>query len=441
MTTQPLTPPRPSAGRVFGSIVWALTPLLSLGILTPITFVIEWIRRRTVTAFLSFAFYTCLFIWSVSANGGPQEEIALTAYIIIGWLFATAHAFVVRPKVWYLKAAAAPTATAAPTAATMPAAETLPPPVPSAQPVQFPSSMPFPGAAEQPRQRTEPVPPPPAPEPTPAPESPRQHEDTAPAEEPRVAEPRADDSQTADPRTADPILGQAQDEPVIALVAQALIDAGDAAAIPLARFEQRFFGNFRPDPAELQRFADTGRAQIQELAVTDPAAAEAAHRRAESILSELGAETATGRGSTHEPETTAAPADPAQDPEPEPEPETSEQPRKTTANTTLLDERTIGRQVCESETYRAHIQGMRRFPDSSVVTAIIDAAHTVGGFLTTAEVGRIAGRPTSSVDGYVSQLQRALNIDGVQVLSRQDNSAGIRLDLELLRQQFLGGRP
>lgn len=124
--------------------------------------------------------------------------------------------------------------------------------------------------------------------------------------------------------------------------------------------------------------------------------------------------------------------------EPQTKPKRGKEPAPAAAP--LFEEATLGRRVCESETYRAHVKGVRRIPDPAAVTAIIDAAQAAGGVLASAQVGRIAEKPAASVAGYVSQLQRALNIDGTQVLSRQDDGASVRIDLELLRQQFLGGR-
>jgi hypothetical protein len=106
----------------------------------------------------------------------------------------------------------------------------------------------------------------------------------------------------------------------------------------------------------------------------------------------------------------------------------------------LFEEASLGRRICESATYTAQIQGVRRAPGSTEVAAIIDAAAAAGGVIAATQIGRIANKGTASINGYISQLQRALNIDGTQVLATQDDGASVRLDLELLRQQFLGGR-
>ncbi|QSB05149.1 BREX-2 system phosphatase PglZ [Natronoglycomyces albus] len=124
----------------------------------------------------------------------------------------------------------------------------------------------------------------------------------------------------------------------------------------------------------------------------------------------------------------------------EPSSKSKQSGKPTQSAATLFAEVTLGQQICESDTYRAHVKGLRRVPDSVAVMAIIDAVQSAGGVLASAQVGKIADKPAASVDGYVSQLQRALNIDGTQVLSKQDDGTSIRIDLELLRQQFLGGR-
>jgi hypothetical protein len=105
----------------------------------------------------------------------------------------------------------------------------------------------------------------------------------------------------------------------------------------------------------------------------------------------------------------------------------------------LFDEGTLGRRVCESATFIAQVKGIRRAPDPAEVAAVVDAVAEAGGVIAAAQIGRISGKAAASVDGYISQLQRALNIDGTQVLAKRDNGASVRLDLELLRQQFLGG--
>lgn len=105
----------------------------------------------------------------------------------------------------------------------------------------------------------------------------------------------------------------------------------------------------------------------------------------------------------------------------------------------VLAKETLGQRVCATETYSSLVRGIPRAPSSQHVAAVIDAASAAGGRLSAAEVGRITGRPVFSIDGYISLLQRALNLDGTQVLSKQDDGTSIRLDIELLSQQFLGG--
>ncbi|WP_199044195.1 hypothetical protein [Glycomyces salinus] len=380
MTTAPVVQQAPpSKGRVFISIVWALLPALSLGIATPFAFMIAWIRRRTVGAFFSFIFYGGLVVWSISSNDGPREDLAMGAYLLIAWLFASAHTFVIRPRVWYY----------------------TPGPI-EAEPVRVP-----------------------APEP----------EATA-EDAPRAEEPFGKDFE--------PIV-LAHREPAVAFAAWILVSAGDEGAVPRARFEQRFFGNGPVEPLALEHLAQAGSINLQHLSASDPDAADAVYTRAGVILAELGAgdlalrfshfngSTASEQDEDHAEATDAATEPIVEEPEPEPSATAD-----ATAEEAPREAASLGRQVCESNAYLARTLGLRRVPNPEDVAAIIDAAEGAGGVLSMSRVGALTGR-TTAVDGYVSQLQRVLNIDGTPVLSRQDDGASIRLDTGLLRQQFLGG--
>jgi hypothetical protein len=115
-------------------------------------------------------------------------------------------------------------------------------------------------------------------------------------------------------------------------------------------------------------------------------------------------------------------------------------PKPAEAAATLFTDSTLGQRLSESETYRAQVTGARRPPNPNQVAAIIDAAQAAGGVLASAHVARLAQRPTTSIGGYITNLQRILNLDGTQVLSKQDNGASVRFNLGLMAEQFLGGR-
>ncbi|QSB05148.1 hypothetical protein [Natronoglycomyces albus] len=393
MNSQPLVTAKASLGRAFGSIVWALSPLLSFGLLTPVTFLIAWIRRRTFVQFLGFAVYLALWIGALVFSEGRQyEQVMMYAYLIVLWNFATVHAFLVRRKIWYRPESS---------------------PVVTTPPLLIP-------------------------------------------EQTHTAKQQSDSHRHSDFDPGPYGFSLAHDAPAAALVASALLSIGEGATSALAELERRYFDGRQVGSGYLARFAHAGVVHVGRLAQISPDLAQATYQRAWAIVTELGAEaqvlSSAGARAVLKADELHSTTDPSVEysqPKPqaasgainsEPEPATvGQQKNPTVASGTFPRHPTLSEQVCDSQTYRDHVRGLRRVPDSAVVKAIIDGAQDAGGVLTVAEVGRIAGRPAGSVDGYVTQLQRALNIDGSQVLTRDDNGTSVRLNLELLRQQFLGG--
>lgn len=104
MAAKPAVWPRQQPGRRLGSVLWVLSPLLSLGFLTPVAFAIAWLRRRTLAAFIPFVIYSAVLTWSYVTNrsGMPQNDLSLNAQLAVGWVLGTVHAFGVRRSVWYL---------------------------------------------------------------------------------------------------------------------------------------------------------------------------------------------------------------------------------------------------------------------------------------------------------------------------------------------------
>jgi hypothetical protein len=88
----------------FGSILWALLPLLTWGLLAPVPFVHAAVRLRTVGMWLVAALY--VIVWVVVGPAGvlaqdPDPDEAVAAFSQLGLVIvATAHAFVLRPRVF-----------------------------------------------------------------------------------------------------------------------------------------------------------------------------------------------------------------------------------------------------------------------------------------------------------------------------------------------------
>lgn len=96
---------------------------------------------------------------------------------------------------------------------------------------------------------------------------------------------------------------------------------------------------------------------------------------------------------------------------------------------------TLGTRVVASETYRSQSQFVRKMKESDVV-ATIDALHAGDRTLPAAVLAQIVGRTGTAFDGFVANLERLLNIDQYQVISRIDAGRTLLLDIQLLCEQF-----
>lgn len=94
---------KPGPGRIIGSIAWCVSPLLTLGFGTPITFVIAAVRRRSLEMITYAAVYLGLSVWMYMA-GGPDATngLAFELWLFFSWVLANVHTFVIRRRVWYL---------------------------------------------------------------------------------------------------------------------------------------------------------------------------------------------------------------------------------------------------------------------------------------------------------------------------------------------------
>ncbi|MGH4010990.1 MAG: BREX-2 system phosphatase PglZ, partial [Pseudonocardiaceae bacterium] len=97
---------------------------------------------------------------------------------------------------------------------------------------------------------------------------------------------------------------------------------------------------------------------------------------------------------------------------------------------------TWGARVVATEVYASQRAFVRKAPDKPVVATVIDALVAADGALSLTAVAAAAGRARRDPDGFAATLQRLLNVEGYPVLGLTDGGRTLRLDQELLRQQF-----
>jgi hypothetical protein len=112
-------------------------------------------------------------------------------------------------------------------------------------------------------------------------------------------------------------------------------------------------------------------------------------------------------------------------------------PAPGTSSSGLAD--SLGARVTASARMTAQRQFVRRAPDNASVARLIDALVQTGGTLTVTEAAAAADESPVRMSGYLAQIVRLLNVDGYAVLQTRDDGRMVKLNQELLRQQFLGG--
>jgi hypothetical protein len=99
--TAPSGPVRTRLG--FGSIVWALIPLLSLGLLAPVPFAVAAVRLRQRRLWVATAVYALgsalLILGAFGPQGGWGDTLAGTVILLL-MVAGTAHAFLLRGRVF-----------------------------------------------------------------------------------------------------------------------------------------------------------------------------------------------------------------------------------------------------------------------------------------------------------------------------------------------------
>ncbi|MBQ0986002.1 BREX-2 system phosphatase PglZ [Streptomyces sp. F63] len=107
---------------------------------------------------------------------------------------------------------------------------------------------------------------------------------------------------------------------------------------------------------------------------------------------------------------------------------------------TPAEPRTLGGRVVASEVYEAQKEYVRKAPEAKVVASVIDALAAAGGTMSPAALGAAisaTGRVRRNIEGFVATVQRLLNVEGYPVLGFIDAGHAVKLDVRLLRDQFL----
>lgn len=90
-------------GRKAASVAWALVPMFSAGIATPLIFIHAAIRLRRVWHSIAAATYLVLFTAAFATTESPSGsagDVVFGAAVALCWLGGTAHAFAIRRRVF-----------------------------------------------------------------------------------------------------------------------------------------------------------------------------------------------------------------------------------------------------------------------------------------------------------------------------------------------------
>lgn len=98
--------------------------------------------------------------------------------------------------------------------------------------------------------------------------------------------------------------------------------------------------------------------------------------------------------------------------------------------------RSLGEQVVASKVYDTQKDFVPKAPKKPEIAAVIDALNEGDGTRSLTAIAAAAGRAGRNPEFLVSTLQRLLNVEGYPVLSSVDGGRTLKLDLQLLREQF-----
>lgn len=95
-------------------------------------------------------------------------------------------------------------------------------------------------------------------------------------------------------------------------------------------------------------------------------------------------------------------------------------------------------EVLVSETYAVQLGAITRGkPTEDRVRTTLSALHSRGGVASFAVLTQATGMPPARIPGFVTSLERLLNVDGYGVITVDRSAQELRLDEALLRSQFL----
>lgn len=99
---------------------------------------------------------------------------------------------------------------------------------------------------------------------------------------------------------------------------------------------------------------------------------------------------------------------------------------------------TLGWRVAESELMRSQRQAVRNAPPADETAALIDGLARANGQVSVTSAAKLVDKPPARMAGHVALTARLLNVDGYPVIGMADGGRTVKLDLPLLREQFLG---
>lgn len=101
----------------------------------------------------------------------------------------------------------------------------------------------------------------------------------------------------------------------------------------------------------------------------------------------------------------------------------------------------VGARVVASEAYKANKVFVHKAPDAKIVAEVIDLLVAADNRTSLIAASGKAGRAGRDPQVFATMLQRLLNVEGYPVISVEDGGRTLRLNEEILREQFgLGAR-
>ena len=94
-------------------------------------------------------------------------------------------------------------------------------------------------------------------------------------------------------------------------------------------------------------------------------------------------------------------------------------------------------QLLNGEIYAAQCShAARGAPDRKLVSSFLDALSSRGGSMPRESLAERLGQPLLRVNGVVANLSRIFNVDGFEVVTVDNTSGTVSLNVSLLKKQF-----